>query len=229
MKKKEIHPLTLEQLSQLFSAIEQDRLFPAIYLELNTVLRRGELLALRWQDVDLKAGTLTVKQGLVRVRNHGAKEGEKKTRLIFQEPKTATSRRIIPIPDNALAELKRWKARQNQEKLFLGEAYQDHGLLFCTEDGKPIEPRNFTRHFDAMLKRAGLPHIRFHDARHTFATILLELGEHPKVVQHMLGHSRIAMTLDIYSHVSLDLERKAAAKLNEALGKKEFPSVSEGK
>lgn len=227
-QKKEIHPLTLEQVKQLFAAVEQDRLFPAIYLELSTGLRRGELLGLRWQDVDLKAGTLTVKQGLVRIRNHEAHGDERKTRLIFQEPKTASSRRTIPLPEDALAELRRWKARQNQEKLMLGPAYQDNGLMFCQEDGKPIDPRNFTRHFDVMLKRAGIPHIRFHDARHTFATILLELGEHPKVVQEILGHSKIAVTLDTYSHVSLDLTRQAAAKLNQVLKKEKAPSNAEG-
>lgn len=226
--KKEIHPLTLDQVRRLFQAMEEDRLFPAIYLELATGLRRGELLGLRWQDVDLKAGTLTVRQELVRIRNHDAQEGERKTRLIFQEPKTATSRRTIPIPEDALAELKRWKARQNEEKLLLGPAYEDNGLVFCAEDGRPLDPRSFTKHFDRMLKRAGLPHIRFHDARHTFATLMLELGEHPKVVQQMLGHSRIAMTLDTYSHVSLDLERQAAARLNEVLKKEKAPSTAEG-
>lgn len=227
-KKKEIRPLTLDQVKRLFQAVEEERLFPAIYLELNTGLRRGELLALRWRDIDLKVGTLSVRQGLVRVGNRDAKEGEPRTKLIFQEPKTAPSRRTIPIPEDALAELKRWRAKQAQEKLLLGEAYQDNGLVFCTEDGKPIEPRNFTRRFEAMLKRANLPRIRFHDARHTFATILLELGEHPKVVQQILGHSRIAMTLDIYSHVSLDMERRATARLNEVLRKEKAPSTMEG-
>ncbi|TDA67706.1 MAG: site-specific integrase [Clostridia bacterium] len=223
--KKEIRPLTLEEVKQLFDAIEQDRLFPAIYLELATGLRRGELLGLRWQDVNLKAGTITVKQGLVRVRNHEAQEGERKTMLVFQELKTATARRTIPIPEDVLAELKRWKARQNEEKLALGQGYRDNGLVFCAEDGQPLDPRSFTRHFDQMLKCAGLPHIRFHDARHTFATMMLELGESPKVVQQMLGHSQIAVTLDIYSHVSLDLERKAAARLNEVLKKEKAPSA----
>lgn len=137
--------------------------------------------------------------------------------LVFQEPKTSQSRRTIPIPEDALEELKRHKARASQEKLLLGQAYQDHGLVFCLPDGRPLEPRNFTRHFDRMLEEAGLPHIRFHDARHTFATLMLELGESPKTVQTMLGHSRIAMTMDLYSHVSLELEKKATARLNAAL------------
>lgn len=227
-RKKEIHTLTMEQITQLFSAIENDRLFPAIMLELTTGLRRGELLGLRWQDVDLNTGVLTVRRNLVRIKNHESKEGEKKTKLVFQEPKTEASRRTIPIAQQALEELKRHKARQEQEKLLAGPLYQDNDLVFCTEKGLPIDPRNFTRHFDILLKRAGIPHIRFHDTRHTFATLMLELGEHPKVVQQMLGHSKIAVTLDTYTHVPLDLEKRAAEKLNQALIERKIPPTQEG-
>lgn len=213
-KKKEIHPLTLEEAKQLLKAIGQDRLYAAILLEVGTGLRRGELLALTWKDIDLEEATLDVRRGLVRVRN---READRKTFLTFQEPKTKKSRRTIPIPEDAVVELKRHRARQNREKLALGPAYEDGGLVFCTEDGKPIDPRNFSRHFGRLLKTASLPHIRFHDARHTFATIMLELGENPKTVQEILGHSRISTTLDTYSHVSLDLERQAASRLNDAL------------
>jgi integrase len=113
--------------------------------------------------------------------------------------------------------LRRHKAKQAEEKLLLGPAYEDHGLVVCQPDGKPIDPRNFLRYFKKVLEQAGLPNIRIHDARHTFATIMLELGESPKTVQTMLGHSRVGITLDIYSHVSLELEKKASAKLNAAL------------
>lgn len=97
------------------------------------------------------------------------------------------------------------------------QAYEDHGLLFCTANGKPLEPVDFYRRFVRLLLQAGLPARRFHDARHTFATLMLELGESPKTVQTMLGHTTISTTLDIYSHVSLELEKRAAARLNEAL------------
>jgi site-specific recombinase XerD len=99
----------------------------------------------------------------------------------------------------------------------LGQAYNDHGLVFCHADGRPIDPRTLNRSFHQALTQAGLPPIRLHNARHTFATWLLEHGVSPKVVQTMLGHSSIAITLDIYSHVSLDLEKRAAATLNAAL------------
>lgn len=154
---------------------------------------------------------------MIRVRNRDG--GERKHNHVFGEPKTKESRRTIPIPQDVLEALRRHKAGQSQEKLLLGQAYQDKGLVFCQADGKPINPRNFARSFDRMLKRAGLPHFRIHDLRHTTATLLLKQGENPKVVQTILGHNQIAITLDLYSHVSLDLEIRAMDKLNTMLKK----------
>jgi integrase len=99
----------------------------------------------------------------------------------------------------------------------LGQAYEDHDLVFCVPNGHPIDPTNFYRHFCQLLQRTQLPHSRVHDLRHAFATIMLELGEHPKTVSTMLGHSSIKITLDIYSHVSLDVEKQAAVRLDAAL------------
>lgn len=216
-KTRTMRPLTLEQVQQFLAAVRDDRLFAAVFLALGTGLRRGELLGLRWQDLDLDAGVLHVRQTLVRVGNHEGGTGDRKTRLIFQAPKTEQSRRVIPIPGQIIETLRRHKARQAEERLLLGEAYEDQGLVFCQANGRPIDPRNFTRSFERLLKQAGVPRIRFHDGRHTFATLMLELGEAPKTVQTMLGHTKISTTLDIYSHVSLDLERKAAARLNAVL------------
>ena len=193
-----------------------DRLYTAVLLGLGTGIRRGELLALHWQDVDLEAGVLQVRQALERVGVHGATNDGKKTRLIFQDPKTDQSRRTIPIPADIIEELTRHKARQAQEKLLLGQAYHDCGLVFCRPQGTPLEPSDLNRSLARLLKKAGISRVRFHDARHTFATLMLELGESPKTVQTMLGHTTIATTMDIYSHVSLDLEKRAAAKLNGA-------------
>jgi integrase len=217
-ERKEMQTLTLQQVANhLFPTVGDDRLFAAVFLAFGAGLRRGELLALRWQDVDLNASVLHVRQTLVRVKNHKANEGEGKTRLDFQEPKTAYSRRTVPIPEQCLVALKRHKVHQAEEKLILGQAYQDHGLIFCHPHGRPLDPKRFNEYFARTLAKAGLPSIRLHDARHTFATLMLELGESPKTVQAMLGHSSVAITLDIYSHVSQELEKRAASRLNTAL------------
>jgi integrase len=128
-------------------------------------IQNDGVLGLRWKDVDVKTGTLQVKQTLVRVTNHHMPKGEGRTQLIFQEPKTSPSRRTIPIPEECLAALKQHKARQAEEKLLLGQAYQDHGLVFCQANGKPIDPRNFLWSFDRIIEQAGLPPSRIHDAR----------------------------------------------------------------
>jgi integrase len=212
--RKEMRTLSLSQVADtLLPAIKDDRLYAAFFLAFTTGLRRGELLALRWRDVDLKSGILQVRQTLVRSRNH--EEGRSK--IVFSEPKTPQSRRTIPLLDECLNALKQHRAKQAEEKLMLGAAYEDYGLVFRLPNGKPLEPRNFNRRFSNILKQAGLPHIRLHDSRHTFATLLLEQGVSPKTVQTMLGHSSSRITLDIYSHVTLELEKQAAAKLNAAL------------
>ena len=207
-------PLTTEQLKVFLSVVRKERLYPAFLLEIATGLRRGELLALRWSTVDFKKGLIMIRQTLTRSRVDG---GKTKTALIFQDPKTKASRRDIPLPNGVLEELKAHKARQAQEKLLIGEAYQDNDLVFCTPDGKPLDPRNILRLHTALLKNAKLPHISFHDLRHQFATLLLDEGIHPKVVQEMLGHTKISTTLDIYSHVSTELKEKAANRLDEVL------------
>jgi integrase len=216
--RREMRTLTIKQVTaQLLSVLQGDRLYAAFLTFFMTGLRRGELLGLRWQDVDLTAGILQVRQILVRIYNRGTQGEGRKTRLAFHEPKTEKSRRSVPIPEACLAALKSHKAHQAEEKILLGPGYQDNGLVFAQAHGGPIDPRSMDRYFAQALKRADLPAIRLHDARHTFATWMLEQGVSPKVVQTMLGHSSIRMTLDVYSHVSLELEKQAAATLNAAL------------
>jgi len=219
-KKPEIKPLTPDQLNRFLGAIKDDRLQPAYWLMLQTGLRRGELLALTWDDIDWENSLLHVRKSLLRINTP---EGPEKTAIIITEPKTPASKRTVPLAQETLDLLRKWKSRQAQEKLLLGAAYQDQGLVFCREDGVPLDPDGLTRHFQRTLRRAGLPKARLHDLRHTFATRLLELGENPKTVQTILGHSRIQTTLDTYSHVSLELERRAVERLAKAL-KKESPS-----
>ena len=217
VKRPERIPLSLDDIPRVLEAFAGHRLYAAMYLELSTGLRLGEVLGLRWQDLDFDAGLLHVRQSLVRVRNHEAREGQTKTHLVFQVPKTSQSRRTLPLPDDIIQELRHHKARQAQEKLLFGPSYQDHDLVFCHPTGTPLEPRDISYRFTQVLRKAGLPALRFHDVRHSYATALLELGESPKTVQTMLGHTKIATTMDIYSHVSLELETRAAARLNSAI------------
>jgi len=219
-QKKELKPLTGEQTQKMLVVAKGERLYPAFLTAVYTGLRRGELLALRWQDVDLEKQTIKVRQSVSRTYVKGAKT---KTRLICQEPKTELSKRTIPIPDEVMAALKEHKKKQNEEKLFLGQAYQNDGLVFATEEGKLIEPRNLARKFETLLRAAGLPKIKFHGLRHGFATMLLEANEHPKNVQILLGHSTITTTLDIYSHVDIDIKKKAVEKISAILNKEKIP------
>jgi len=223
--KQEIRPLEKEAVTRFLEAIRDDRLYALFVMAVGTGVRRGELLALRWEDVNLVKGTATVKRTVARVRQEG---GPTKTKLIFKEPKRGKFR-TVPLAGFVLQALREHKKRQAQEKLFFGQAYQDNGLVFATEDGRPIDPRNFTRRYTGLLQRAGIEHTRFHNWRHTFATILLEQGEHPKVVQEMLGHARINITLDTYSHIMPGMMEAAAEKLDAVFGQKEKPPVKKGK
>lgn len=228
-KKREMRVLSREEQQRFLAVLGQDRLGPAFLLDLATGLRRGEILGLRWQDVDLEEGTLTVQQALAVVRADALPEGAaaagKKGVLVFQEPKSKSGRRTIPIPEAVLPALRLHWAGQAREKLALGQAYQDHGLVFATATGRPIHPRNFTRSFYRLVEKAGIGSANLHALRHTFATRLLEANEHPKVVQELLGDSQISVVLDTYSHVSMDLKRRAAEKLNDVLKEKEWPSA----
>ncbi len=172
-----------------------------------TGLRRGELLGLRWEDVDLAAGTLSVEQQLVLVKG----------RMEFQRPKTALSRRTVSVPASVVKELRAHRARQAQEKLLLGEAYQDHGLVFCIEDGRPLDPRAFTRHLDRLLASAGLPKMAFHDLRHTFATLALQEGVAVRTIQETLGHHTAAFTMTTYAHVTDRMKQEATDKIGSLL------------
>jgi len=202
---REAKAMTITEMKKFLNILEDNRLKAAFIVLLGTGLRRGELLALKWENVNLKEGFITVKEGLVWVSGKG---------IIINQPKTEKSKRTIPLPDNVLNEIKKHKVRQAEEKLKIGDIYQDHGLVFCTELGTPIIPRNFDRTFHSLLKKADLMGIKLHSLRHTYATRLLEAGENLKVVSDLLGHSRINITADIYSHVSPELKREAAAKLN---------------
>jgi integrase len=205
-KKKEARVLSVEEQEKLVKAFEGERLGIAFYTLLGTGLRRGELLGLRWQDVNLKDGVIHVRQTLVPVSGG----------FIFQEPKTKQSKRDVPLPTKLQKALKVHQKQQEWEKRIAGDAYQDHGLVFCREDGQPIKPRDFNAAFEVVTEKAGV-NINLHGLRHTFATRCLEQGIDAKTVSELLGHSTITITLDTYTHVMPERKRDAAAKLNEVL------------
>ncbi len=210
--KKEIRPLSNEQACAFLrmTAEAGDR-FEALYvLAVHCGLRAGELLALRWEDVDLEAGTLAVRRSLSETREKGH---------IFEAPKNGKGRNI-KLTVGATEALKRHRKRQREERIRLAGLYENHGLVFPNRTGKTMNIKNLTvRSFKPLLKRAGLPEtVRLHDLRHTCATVLLSRGVHPKLVQELLGHKSISITLDTYSHVLPGMGDAVVGAMDEALG-----------
>jgi integrase len=207
-----VRAMTFEEMSKFLSVLQEDRWGAAFLCLLGTGLRMGELLALRWQDVDLDKQILHVRQALVRTKEKG---------VYFDEPKTEKSKRAIPIPGEVVEALKKHRIQQFQLRLAVGEKYQNHDLVFATSVGTPIYPRHFTRKFYKLRDKAGIPKdINLHALRHTYATRLLEQGENLKTVQELLGHTDISTTANTYSHVSIEVKQKAAAKMDKLLSKK---------
>lgn len=196
-----------EELRTFLGAVRDDRLYALWLLLATTGLRRGEALGLRWIDLDPDGGRASIRQTLSSV---GGK-------LAFSTPKTAKSRRSIVLDPSTLSALRTHRKLQVEEQLAWGSAYQESGLIFAREDGSPIRPDTITRRFQELAKAAGLQPLRLHDLRHTYATIALGAGTHPKVVAERLGHSTIAVTLDIYSHVIPALEEQEAARLTRLI------------
>ncbi len=208
--REEINPLTAEEANRLIEAACGDRLTALYVLAVHTGLRQGELLALKWDDLDLEEGTLRVRRTLTCA---GGKHS-------FAEPKTKKSRRTVRLTTSAVAALRDHLKRQMEEMDRLGSLYRPGGIVFANEIGDIINPSNLrNRSFARLLKRTGLSGrgMRFHDLRHTCATLLLSKNVNPKIVSEMLGHANIAITLDTYSHVLPDMQEKAARALEEAL------------
>lgn len=181
-------------------------------------MRRGELLGLKWQDISFSTGTLQVRRILTRIP---AALPEKKHLYIAAEPKTQQSRRNVMITSFALESLKQHHPGQLAAKLKAGTHWQEHDYVFCTLSGAHLNPNHVVEELKKVLRQAELPDIRFHDLRHSAATLLLSLGVHPKVVQELLGHTQISMTMDIYSHVLPGLQRDAMSKLNTVFKRSE--------
>ena len=205
---KEMRPLSAGETRRLLEAARGDKLEALYVLAVHTGMRQGELLALKWQDVDLENGKLSMRRTLT-------KSGG---RLLMGEPKTKKSRRTISLGAGAIRALRAHLARQMEDVQRLGDLYRDEGLVFASKVGTLINPTNLRkRSFASLLKRAGLPPIRFHDLRHTCATLLFGCDVHPKRVQELLGHANIAITLDTYSHVIPGMGDHTARAMEDAL------------
>lgn len=214
IKRREIQTLTHEEQERFLSVLGEHRLGPAFLTLLGTGMRRGELLALQWQDVDLKKGLIHIRRGMVYTKNGP----------VFQEPKTEKSKRVIPLPEVVLEAL-----LNHQYKMIAEGNFGPNKPVFCTSNGNYIIPRNFNRTFYSLCKKAGIDK-NLHALRHTFATRLLEQGENLKVVQEILGHAKISTTADIYSHVTQEIKKRAVMKIDEILrnGTKMAPKKGSG-
>jgi integrase len=205
--KFKVEPINPNEAKIFLKAIEGDRLEALFAVALALGLRRGESLALKWSDVDLDTSTLRVTGTLQRLKGN----------LVIQPPKTEKSERVLDIPKVLLQKLREHRTRQLEEKMALGQNWQDTGLVFTTSLGTPIDPRNVKRKLDAILKSAKMRHYRIHDLRHFFASLLLAQGVELKVVSELLGHSDIRITDDIYTHVLPSLKKQTIDLMDKIL------------
>lgn len=206
-----ISPLDADQATRLLEAtLSNPWLDFIVALALTTRMRLGELIGLRWSDVDLAGGLIQVKRQIHRVPAHG---------LIELEPKSVSSSRVIKLTAMGAAALQRQSIRVKEMRLLAGPAWQEHDLVHPNSLGKPREPRSVEHRFVNALAELGLPRVRFHDLRHSAATLLLKGGIHPKVVQEILGHSHISVTMNLYTHYLPVLHEEAMTRLDTILGK----------
>jgi integrase len=198
---------TADETGRFLAGVRDDRLCAAFLLLATTGARRGEVLGLRWVDLDLDAARGAIRQTVIAVHH----------KVQLGEPKTAKGRRTIDLDAVTVTALREHRKRQAAERLLMGAGWTDHGLVFCRVDGGPLHPERFTRTFTTRVRQLGLPPIRLHDLRHGWATLALASGVHPKVVQERLGHANIGITLDIYSHVTEGLHTDAAERVAAAI------------
>jgi integrase len=207
--RQEKNVLTKEQAHTLLENVKEHRLEALLTLAITTGMRRGELLALRWQDINFNDCSLQVKRAVSYMKEYG---------YVESEPKTAKSRRTISLPIFVVDVLIRHQIQQNEQRREVGDAWIDKDLVFTNAQGDYYSPSTMLKAFNRFLKNIGLPHMRFHDLRHSAATILLTMKVHPKVVQEILGHSQIAMTMDVYSHAMPSMQDDVTKQWDDEFG-----------
>ena len=205
---REMVVLDEDQTAALIDRARGTLLYIPVLLAVSTGMRRGEVLALRWSDIDLDRGAVAVMQTLEKSRKHG---------LRFKHPKTKKSRRNITLPSITIDALRKHRAEQAELYLRLGCGWDEKGLVCGRYDGGPINPNTLTSAFASLVRRTDIPQVTFHGLRHTHATALFRDGVHPKIAQERLGHSTIAVTLDLYSHVMPGMQEDAAMRVDTAL------------
>ena len=224
-EKPEISVFTNDQQRALVQASYRHRYGVFIRLDLCTGLRMGELLALKWEDIDFSTAQLHVRRTINRLAKYEAHEGEGKTEIVFGTPKTKNSRRTIPLTHTILHELTVWQAQQAQDKLRAGDKYTDNGFVVTNEFGHYIEQKTFKDYYDHMLKDADIGHFTFHALRHTFATRALERGMDYKTLSAILGHYSVAFTMDTYVHSMDEHKRREMDKMDDMFGMRYSISV----
>ena len=206
------------EVAAFLEATRGNRFYALYYVALATGMRKGELLALTWDNVDLEAGVIYVRQSLAELAGDRPRIGD---------PKSASAHRRVPIDPSTVEVLKELRQQQEEEKRVAGAEWEEHNLVFCTHLGRPYYRGTVWWAFKRAVKRSGLPYIRFHDLRHTHATLLLRQGVHPKIVAERLGHSSIKITLDLYSHVLPDSQSEAVRAIAK-VGRDTWPCSSSG-
>jgi integrase len=207
-KRKEMKTLNDSQVRSFLSTTKGSRSEALFWLAVTTGMRQGELMGLKWSDLDWRSKRLHVQRQVQRLKNEG---------IVFTEPKSAAGKRAIVLSTGMIQKLREHLNFQQQERIIAGTNWQENDLVFPSVIGTPLDHRNLFRDFKETLKKAGLPDIRFHDLRHTAATLMLQQGIHPKVVQERLGHADISLTLNTYSHVLPSMQEEAAEKMDELL------------
>ncbi|PKM82552.1 MAG: site-specific integrase [Firmicutes bacterium HGW-Firmicutes-14] len=209
---KEIPPMTEKEMHKYLESAKTERLYAAFLLDITSGLRKGETLAVRWPRINFDTNILTVSESLGRIEIEPGK-----TALVFSEPKTASGQREVPLLPIVVQELKAYRARQAQEKLKLGSAYNNTDLVFTNELGQPVDPRTFLKIHKRIIKRAGLrQELTVHSLRHGFGTMLAKQGVNPKYLQILMGHADIRTTLQTYTHVDIE-DKKKAVELLQAI------------
>ncbi|WP_370413272.1 tyrosine-type recombinase/integrase [Streptomyces fradiae] len=205
-KTRELSPWSLDETLAFLAAARRDPLYAAFVLAIAMGLRRGELVGLRWADVDLDKRVLYVRQQTQRRRG-----------VLYDDDPKGRRRRVVPLPALCIAPLRWHRMKQNDQRAKAGEKWQEGGYVFTTGTGRPVEPRNVYRSFTRVAASAGLRVIRLHDARHGTATLLTAAGVAPRVVMEILGHSQISITMDVYTHVVQDTQREAISHMDRLL------------